>query len=82
MHDYSTRPHHKLASLSLQAWFLFAVLGDSGISRGDWPQWRGPLGTGVSPNSIPPTHWDEARNILWKTKIEGEGHGTLSSHAD
>ncbi|MGI9466725.1 MAG: PQQ-binding-like beta-propeller repeat protein [Rubripirellula sp.] len=76
MHDYSTRPHHKLASLSLQAWFLFAVLGDSGISRGDWPQWRGPLGTGVSPNSIPPTHWDEARNILWKTKIEGEGHGT------
>ena len=67
---------HKLICLTVQLWILLAALADTGISRADWPQWRGPLGTGVAPTATPPTEWDKERNILWKTKLEGEGHGT------
>ncbi len=41
-----------------------------------WPQWRGPLGTGVAPNAQPPVEWSETKNIRWKTAIPGKGHST------
>ncbi len=43
----------------------------------DWPQWRGPLQTGVSPTADPPTTWDAGgTNIRWKTPLPGRGHST------
>ena len=44
----------------------------------NWPQWRGPLGTGVAPNAEPPVHWNasDGKNIRWKTAILGRGHST------
>jgi outer membrane protein assembly factor BamB len=41
-----------------------------------WPQWRGPLGTGVAPKAQPPIQWSETKNIRWKTKLPGKGHST------
>ena len=41
-----------------------------------WPQWRGPLGTGVAPHGDPPIEWSEEKNIRWKTALPGEGHST------
>jgi outer membrane protein assembly factor BamB len=41
-----------------------------------WPQWRGPLGTGVAPHADPPLHWSETRNIRWKIEVPGSGHAT------
>src|SRR6516165_9833880 len=41
-----------------------------------WPQWRGPLGTGVAPNAQPPIEWSETKNIRWKTALPGKGHST------
>ena len=41
-----------------------------------WPQWRGPLGTGVAPEADPPVHWSESRNLLWKKVLPGLGHST------
>jgi outer membrane protein assembly factor BamB len=41
-----------------------------------WPQWRGPLATGVSPTAKPPTEWSETKNIRWKVEIPGRGSGT------
>jgi glycerophosphoryl diester phosphodiesterase len=41
-----------------------------------WPQWRGPLGTGVAPNGDPPVSWSEERNVRWKTPIPGNSHST------
>ena len=41
-----------------------------------WGQWRGPLATGVSPKSDPPTEWSETKNVRWKTAIPGKGHAT------
>lgn len=42
----------------------------------DWPQWRGPLGTGVAPAGRPPLEWSETKNIRWKTALPGKGHST------
>jgi outer membrane protein assembly factor BamB len=41
-----------------------------------WPQWRGPLGSGVAPLAQPPVEWSERRNIRWKTALPGRGHST------
>ena len=41
-----------------------------------WPQWRGPLATGVSPTADPPTDWSETDNVRWK--VELPGHGSAS----
>ena len=41
-----------------------------------WPQWRGPLGTGVAPHADPPLHWSEDSNIRWKVALPGSGHST------
>ncbi len=49
--------------------------GDTQASH-NWPQWRGPLGTGVAPHADPPIHWSENENIRWKTAIPGGGHST------
>jgi hypothetical protein len=48
--------------------------GSAGADRGGealqaWPQWRGPLGTGVAPNAQPPIEWSETRHILLTTAI-------------
>jgi outer membrane protein assembly factor BamB len=39
----------------------------------NWPQWRGPLATGVAPHGNPPTEWSETKNIKWKVEIPGRG---------
>jgi outer membrane protein assembly factor BamB len=57
------------------------LAGAAGAERGpaarhDWPQWRGPLGTGVAPDARPPVEWSETKNIRWKTALPGKGHST------
>ncbi|MGI9472514.1 MAG: PQQ-binding-like beta-propeller repeat protein, partial [Rubripirellula sp.] len=42
----------------------------------DWPQWRGPLGTGAAPNSNPVLEWSPTQNVRWKTPLPGRGHST------
>jgi hypothetical protein len=41
-----------------------------------WPQWRGPLATGVAPHASPPVEWSESKNIRWKIAPPGRGHST------
>ena len=38
-----------------------------------WPQWRGPLATGVTPDGDPPVRWSEEENIRWKVPVPGRG---------
>src|SRR5437867_475313 len=47
-------------------------------SASNWPQWRGPLGTGVAPNADPPVEWSKegGKNIRWVAAIPGRGHST------
>lgn len=41
-----------------------------------WPQFRGPVGTGVAPKADPPTTWSEEENVRWKMELPGSGHAT------
>lgn len=42
----------------------------------NWPQWRGPLGTGAAPAADPPIEWSETKNVRWKVTLPGKGHST------
>lgn len=53
-----------------------AVLSVSAVADTNWPQWRGPLGTGEAPNANPPIEWSEEQNVRWKIEIPGWGHAT------
>src|SRR5690349_18405561 len=42
----------------------------------NWPQWRGPQGSGVSTEKDLPIEWSETKNVQWKTAIPGRGHSS------
>lgn len=42
----------------------------------NWPEWRGPEGTGVAPNARPPVKWSETENVKWKKELPGLGSST------
>jgi outer membrane protein assembly factor BamB len=39
----------------------------------NWPQWRGPDGTGVSAERALPLHWTEKEGVAWRTPLGGTG---------
>src|SRR5215207_2768826 len=45
-------------------------------SAADWPQWRGPEGTGVSSEKQPPIVWHEGRSIVWSAAMPGAAAST------
>src|SRR5665213_491301 len=62
---------------------LLAALLSLGVSaRADWPEFRGPFGDGhvSAPGDNQPVglplHWDETKNIKWKTAIPFHGQST------
>lgn len=53
------------------------------VHAGDWPRWRGPLGTGAAaPDADPPVEWSETRNVRWKTALPGHGKSTPIVHGE
>jgi len=70
--------HSFVGRLLIASVLCGAVLAERSVAGGqdDWPQWRGPLGTGVAPRARPPLKWSENKNIRWKTKLPGKGHST------
>jgi outer membrane protein assembly factor BamB len=48
----------------------------------NWPQWRGPLASGVAPQADPPLHWSERENVRWKIALPGQGHSTPIVYRD
>jgi outer membrane protein assembly factor BamB len=61
-----------VASLSMPAW----PASPSGTAERFWPQWRGPLMTGVAPLASPPVEWSETKNVRWKVELPGKGSAT------
>ena len=55
--------------------FIVVVTFVTGVIA-DWPQWRGPRGTGAADDANPPVNWSPTENIQWKTEIPGRGHST------
>ena len=54
----------------------FACSLCSAGAQSQWPQFRGPLATGVSPDATPPLEWSEDRNVRWKAELPGLGHSS------
>lgn len=69
-----------LAFYRLLALVLFAQTKDDSVERSPenhWPEFRGPLGNGVSTSVLtPPLRWSEQENVLWKIASEGLGWST------
>lgn len=53
------------------------------IAADDWPWWRGPNRNGIAnADQMPPLEWSETRNVLWKAKVTGRGHGSATVVGD
>ena len=52
---------------------LLLIVFSAAVSAENWPAWRGPYGTSVSPDSGVPTEWSNTANIAWKTPLRGMG---------
>src|SRR6185503_16215700 len=50
-----------------------AVLPALMLQADNWPQWRGPAGTGVSSEKGLPIKWSHDENIAWKVSPRGLG---------
>ena len=56
------------ASAAIVAAFLVAS-----VSARDWPQWRGPHGTGVAADGPLPLRWSATENVAWTADLGGVG---------
>ena len=56
-------------------WLFLVVLGVLAHAD-DWPAWRGPAGTGVTPEKGLPEQWSDSSGIAWRTKLPGTGVST------
>lgn len=56
---------------------LLAVLvAGASVQAQDWPQWRGPRGTGVSAETSLPLRWSARDNVAWSADLAGQGVST------
>jgi outer membrane protein assembly factor BamB len=72
------KPVHRI-SLALTVSLLAIAIVSSyvgTVSAGNWPQWRGPDGSGISSEKNLPEEWSDKKNIKWKTPIEGRAHSS------
>jgi outer membrane protein assembly factor BamB len=60
------------SSLSLLFWFCGLCV----VAAEDWPHWRGPQASGVSPEPSLPTKWSATENVAWKAPLAGAGIST------
>ena len=75
------RTNSGVARLCVAAYLAVAVAGPAAAqAAGDaaryWPEWRGPLHTGVAPAGDPPVEWSESSNVRWKVPLPGLGSAT------
>lgn len=58
------------------------LLFSTPLLAGDWPQFRGPSGQGLSPEKGLPLDWSETKNVRWKAAIPGSGWSSPSIAGD
>ena len=59
---------NRLSSVALLCALLLVQL-----QADDWPQWRGPQASGVSPEQGLPVRWSDTENVAWKAPLTGLG---------
>jgi outer membrane protein assembly factor BamB len=50
-----------------------AILSAPALRADNWPQWRGPAGTGISTEKGLPVEWSRDQNIAWRAALPGLG---------
>jgi len=66
---------HAAHALPVAATLVFSIALAT-AQASDWPQWRGPQGTGLSDDRNLPERWSATENIAWKAPIAGAGIST------
>jgi hypothetical protein len=61
---------HRSGAAALTA---FVLTSSALVSADDWPQWRGPLGTGVTTETNLPERWNGTENVAWRADLGGVG---------
>jgi outer membrane protein assembly factor BamB len=77
-----TRIMNCLARLNSLALFALLALIATNAMAGDWPQWRGPDGTGHSDEKGVPLRWSKTDNIAWKIPLAETGNSTPIVYGD
>ena len=52
---------------------LALMFGGTAFAAENWPNWRGPHGTGISDDHPLPTRWSTDENIAWRAPLQGLG---------
>lgn len=45
----------------------------AGAAPGEWPQFRGPMGSGLADESTLPERWSATENVAWSIEVPGRG---------
>lgn len=59
----------------MKNWFVLSIflVAFAPVSAENWPHWRGPSSTGVSPEAGLPERWSDTENVAWKSPVRGLG---------
>ncbi|MEZ6087397.1 MAG: PQQ-binding-like beta-propeller repeat protein [Pirellulaceae bacterium] len=57
----------------LRTVFGVFCLFTASMATADWPQFRGPAGSGISLDEDLPTTWSDSENLRWKVRLPGAG---------
>ncbi len=73
----SHRTYRTLTLCLLSAVFTLSMSAFASTApETNWPQWRGPDGSGISTEVNLPEEWSGTTNIKWKTPISGKSHSS------
>ncbi len=61
---------------------VFAAADQLLFGADNWPQWRGPLGTGAAADGDCPVEFSEEENVAWKVELPGRGASTPAVWGD
>jgi len=56
-----------------RAILIAVMLTPAALSAENWPAWRGPHATGVSPEANLPERWSATENVAWQAPLRGAG---------
>lgn len=62
--------------------FVFALQCAISSAAENWPQWRGPLGTGVAAAGDYPVRFSDTEGVAWKVNLPGRGTSTPAVWGD
>jgi outer membrane protein assembly factor BamB len=74
MHSMTTLTRLALTALAAAALAIFPA--EPAAVGGNWAQWRGPGGQGVSAEPNLAEQWSPTTNVAWKTALAGRGHSS------